>query len=209
MYAKLKDALPNISAVEQLFGQHEHVKVVLADVYKDILTFHDRATKFFTRKGLYVRHQTFVEYFPGRTNCSFACPGWKIALTLTCRTFEDMFDDVLRNLERSKQLLLTSADIAHFREAQEARFKFQDYIVEERNRARIERKSRVRTWLKPRLHMSQHHDLCQVRQQYPQTTKWIFQELAWKDWLRTSRDTARVLWLSGIPGAGKLALGVP
>jgi hypothetical protein len=63
MYAKLKDALPNISAVELLFGQHEYVKVVLADVYKDILTFHHRATKFFTRKGLYIMHQTFVEYF--------------------------------------------------------------------------------------------------------------------------------------------------
>lgn len=119
-----------------------------------------------------------------------------------------MFDDLLSNLERSKQLLLTSADIAHFREAQEARFKFQNYIGEERKKARIERKSSIRSWLKPHLHVHQHHDLRQVRQQYPQTTKWIFQELAWKDWLRTGRDIARVLWLSGIPGAGKLALGV-
>ena len=62
-YAKLKDALPNISAVQQLFGPHEHVKVVLADVYKDILTFHDRATKFFIRKGSYAMHLTSVEYF--------------------------------------------------------------------------------------------------------------------------------------------------
>jgi hypothetical protein len=142
------------------------------------------------------------------TDAPFEYPGWKIALTLTCRTFDDMFDDVLRNLERSKQLLLTSADVAHFREAQEARFKFQDYIKEEGNRARRERKSRVRSWLKPHPHTNQHHDLRQVRQQYPQTAKWIFQELAWKDWLRTSRDTARVLWLSGIPGAGKLVVGV-
>ena len=119
-----------------------------------------------------------------------------------------MFDDVFRNLERSKQLLLTSADIAHFREAQEARLRFQDYIKEERNRARIERKFRVRSWLKPHLHVTQHHDLRKVREQYPKTTKWIFQELAWKDWLCRSGDTTRVLWLSGIPGAGKLAVGI-
>lgn len=119
-----------------------------------------------------------------------------------------MFDDVFRNIERSKQLLLTSADIAHFQEAQEARLKFQDYIREQRDRAVIERKFRVRSWLKPHLHITQHHDLRKVRQQYPKTTKWIFQELAWKDWLRRSRDTTRVLWLSGIPGAGKREVGI-
>jgi hypothetical protein len=119
-----------------------------------------------------------------------------------------MFDDVFRNIERSKQLLLTSADIAHFQEAQEARLKFQDYTREQRDRAGIERKFRVRSWLKPHLHITQHHDLCKVRQQYPKTTKWIFQELAWKDWLRRSRDTTRVLWLSGIPGAGKRGVGI-
>jgi hypothetical protein len=119
-----------------------------------------------------------------------------------------MFDDVFRNIERSKQLLLTSGDIAHFQEAQEARLKFQDYIREQRDRAGIERKFRVRSWLKPHLHITQHHDLRKVRQHYPKTTKWIFQELAWKDWLRRSRDTTRVLWLSGIPGAGKREVGI-
>ena len=52
-YRKISDSLPHVSAIESLFHVHPHVQLLLAHVYKDILTFHERAVAFFKRRGAY------------------------------------------------------------------------------------------------------------------------------------------------------------
>ena len=133
-----------------------------------------------------------------------ALEGWRIALLITCRTFEDLFGDVLKNLERSKRLLYTSADIAHFHEAQEARISFQEEFRRHQAIQEEQRKFRVLDWLSPTNVTNQHHDLQNRRSRFPKTTKWIFNEPVWKEWLLSYQASNHLFWLSGIPGAGML-----
>lgn len=136
--------------------------------------------------------------------------GWKIALKITCRPFENLFGDILKNLERSRQLLFTSADVIHFSKAQEARFAFEEEFRRQREADEKQRRLTVLEWLWPTANLrDQHIDLQLRRKLYPGTAQWVFDEHIWKDWLYTYRDTNRLLWISGIPGAGDYPYSLP
>ena len=55
-YARIGEALPIFSAVDDLFAsrRHSHVQQILANVYEDILTFHQRAVLFFRQRSMFV-----------------------------------------------------------------------------------------------------------------------------------------------------------
>jgi hypothetical protein len=132
--------------------------------------------------------------------------GWSIALRMTCRTLEDMFDDIFSNLEHSKELLYSSASIAHYQAAHEARQRTENMFRIQQETIRIQKKAVVHAWLNPTEHHVWHERLCDIRDRYPQTTKWIFDEPCWKSWLNTEEKNGRMFWTSGIPGAGKKTL---
>ena len=128
--------------------------------------------------------------------------GWQIALMISCRSFEDIFGDILQNLERSKHLLLTSADVGHFYQAQDARRIFEEEAAYRRAEDEKAKKFTVLDWLSPVTCLNQHHDLRLKRDLFPNTSTWIFNENVWKSWLYGYEDRNRIFWLSGIPGAG-------
>ncbi|KIW74701.1 hypothetical protein Z517_11471 [Fonsecaea pedrosoi CBS 271.37] len=181
-YVKIKDALPHFSAVEQLFENNLQMRHVLVNLYKDILAFHLRVLTFFSR------------------------PGWSIAFRVTCRAFDDMFGDIVTNLERSKELFYSSASIAHYQAAQEARQQIEVIFKTQQETARIEKRTYVHGWLSPPEHRERHEQLCELRSEYPQTAQWIFEEPCWKNWLNNEEQSGRILWVSGIPGAGKTVI---
>lgn len=114
-----------------------------------------------------------------------------------------MFSDVLQNLERSKRLLFSSANIAHIQEAQDARLRTEESFKEQRERARKERRMTAQTWLNAFQHRNQQDELRSLRKKYPETASWLFTSSVWRNWWTSNGDDERVLWLSGIPGAGK------
>ncbi|KAA6406931.1 MAG: hypothetical protein FRX48_09229 [Lasallia pustulata] len=181
-YKKIGDALPIFSAINDLFSSHSHVQQVLVNLYEDILDFHGRAVRFFRQKA------------------------WKITMKLAFRTFRSMFEDVLKNLERSKDLLYRSADIASFREAQDSRALFQQQFDAQEERERRDRKSTVLEWLSHESCERFHEELQEKRKGFPNTARWIFQETAYNEWLSGTRARDQPFWISGIPGAGKTVL---
>ncbi|KAI4132225.1 MAG: hypothetical protein LQ347_002654 [Umbilicaria vellea] len=118
------------------------------------------------------------------------------------RTFRSMFQDVLENLERSKDLLYRSADIASFREAQESRVLFKQQFDAQERLELNEKKSTALEWLSHESCDRSHEELQETRKTFPNTATWVFQEKPLLDWLGGQvRD--QPFWLSGIPGAGE------
>ena len=115
-----------------------------------------------------------------------------------------MFGAVLRNLERSKGLLMDAASLAHFFDAQQERLSWEkDY----KERIEKDQKSRMRVvveWLSAdKGHIDQHEALQKIRLELPQSGTWINKRSAFKDWLREDKGKSLVFWITGIPGAGK------
>lgn len=121
-----------------------------------------------------------------------------------------MFGDVLKNLERSRDLLLQEASIAHFQEAQEARIRFTQEFQDRLKREKQEQRLGVIEWLSAApangASCNQHQELQRRRAEFPLTTQWLFNMSSMKSWMRKSDVSSPTFWLSGIPGAGNVYL---
>lgn len=118
-------------------------------------------------------------------------------------TFDDMFGDVLRNLERSKGLLMDAASLAHFHDAQQERLSWEKDYKERIERDQKSRMHAVVEWLSAdKSHISQQEALQKKRLELPQSGTWINKLSPFKEWLREGKSKSLVFWLTGIPGAG-------
>lgn len=113
-----------------------------------------------------------------------------------------MFGDVIKKLDRSKELLLQSANIAHYQEAQELRFIFARECKEQQERTKKERKLTVINWLSPAPLKVDHAELREKRKEFPETTRWIFRQDSMRRWLQLDGRSDPRFWICGIPGAG-------
>jgi hypothetical protein len=195
-YERIGTSLPILSAIDALFCNNRHVKRVLEDVFEDILDFHKRAIVFFKQPSM----ESPASYNTQLTSSRDSA--WKLCLKTTYQPFTLVFEDVLKNLDRSKELLLNSADIAHFQESQEARIlftkEFQVLVDGQRKQRRLEVMESLSTG--PDFAIL-HQELQEIRTGLPGTTRWIFAEPKMMNWLHGSECA---LWVCGIPGAGNL-----
>lgn len=127
---------------------------------------------------------------------------WKIAFDTTIHSFGDKFGDVAKNLERSKELLVQSASVSHFQEAQNARLLIIREFRAQREHERHEQKITTIDWLSSVSWNDQHEKIQEKRLHFPDTTLWIFNTASLCDWLRNDENCSPVFWLYGIPGAG-------
>ena len=113
-----------------------------------------------------------------------------------------MFGDVVKNFERSKDLLIQTASVTHFQQAQDARLLITKEFEDLRKSEEQHRKLAVTNWLSHGSHNVQQEELRDRRLQFPDTTKWIFDMASFCDWMRSDESNSLLFWLCGIPGAG-------
>ena len=114
--------------------------------------------------------QSFLDPINADTVFCYAGEAWKLAFKVALRTFDDMFGDVIKKLERSKELLLQSANIVHFREAQDARLLFTREFENQEKKRNNDRTLAVIEWLSPVSCNIDHEELQSMRREYPDTT---------------------------------------
>ena len=54
--------------------------------------------------------------------------------------------------------------------------------------------------------LTDHEGAAEIRQDYPDSGRWILRHAALRDWMDFRRPNIPVLWVNGIPGAGTLPL---
>ena len=113
---------------------------------------------------------------------------WKIAFTTTVYSFENKFGDVAKNLERSKELLVQSASVSHFQEAQDARLLIIRELKAQREHERREQTITTVNWLSSVSRNDQHERIKEKRREFPGTARWIFEKGPFCDWLRNDED---------------------
>ena len=127
---------------------------------------------------------------------------WKIAFQTTFHSFGDNFGDVVKNLERSKELLVQSASINQFREAQDTRIILIQGFEARMKHERLEQMTTTINWLSSISWNDEHEKIQEKRLEFPGTARWVFDTAPFCDWLRSYESCSPVFWLYGIPGAG-------
>lgn len=139
------------------------------------------------------------------TNSVYAV-GWRRLFRSLWNTFNDKFGNILSDLDRHKELVDREASTTHIAEARAARQAAQK--AEETTRAYREKQNllQIKIWLGP---VDYDAFLAKLRSPYSTITGlWFVQENGVQEWLDKTDNSKRLLWLTGIPGAGKCWLSI-
>ncbi|KAJ3548304.1 hypothetical protein NM208_g1070 [Fusarium decemcellulare] len=205
-YVEVGEVIPRLREYKQIFKDYPSVREVLERCFYDILEFHKAALEVFTRTG------------------------WRKYFDYAWKTFRTRFKPILDSLKRHRELLsdekLTATileiqagrgDVRAIRQTIETRF---DELSRKLERGLVETRERETRALqeslmhKRRLISAQ---LCPGNyavdqqaafSQWSSSTSenWVLQDKRFKNWLQPGPNTDRVLYLHGMPGAGKTTL---
>jgi cell division FtsZ-interacting protein ZapD len=118
------------------------------------------------------------------------------------KSFSAEFTAILRNLRAHKELIESQAGLIHFRELihnQElAKATLERIKVEEIQR----QKEIVFQWLSAANCEVDQETYAKVREEYPQSGKWLMSHDRFESWFHPDFCSTPLLWMSGIPGAG-------
>ncbi|KAK0669911.1 hypothetical protein QBC41DRAFT_318787 [Cercophora samala] len=211
VYESLGEELPLVLQYEVIFSDDGNMKRVLAYLYKDVLEFHHRAMKYFQQ------------------------PMWRQLFQATWKTYKSRFDDLISGIKRHRELIVSQANLLrieaslddrrnmdqHFSQiagaVNQASLSIQSSLDERKIRdqqfkemadAESNRKLRdLHGWLKATNVANDQHEFSRLRSEYPGTGSWILDNPKFKEWFETPCQLIPpVLWLNGIPGAGKTIL---
>ncbi|KAH5205185.1 hypothetical protein HBI18_154700 [Parastagonospora nodorum] len=189
-YELIGEQLPLLLERESLVRRNIHMEKALESIYMDILKFHRQALRFFQGNRL----KTMIKSM------------WK--------SFDTEFQGILASLHRHKDLVeqLTSVShysdsAAHYRQYQtdmeDLRDRLHKQIKEEKEKDMVT----VVTWLSVGKQAEDDHTEYQkIRSNFSTTATWIFKHEYIKDWINSTVPETSLLWMHGIPGAGKTIL---
>lgn len=121
------------------------------------------------------------------------------------KNFKTKFDGILESLGRHKELIESRASLIQYNRYQEdmreLKAKFADLVAVENDKKR----KRILDWLATGSRaLIDHESFLAVRNDYPNTGRWIVKNGSINNWLTAAVPNTPVAWLTGIPGAGKL-----
>lgn len=177
-FSDIAAVLPRMDKLKETFGDSADFHQVLSLIYSDILEFHRRVYKFFRRKA------------------------WHLWFAFDWGLFERRFKSILGKLSAHCDLLDKEAAAIHFFEMKkmtDARQR-EDDESEERRHGMMARE--VLGWLSAAEDIQEEHLHKLADERQPGTCNWILDDDQMFSWIEDEREDP-ILWMTGIPGAGK------
>ncbi|KAJ4353074.1 hypothetical protein N0V95_003669 [Ascochyta clinopodiicola] len=175
--------MPLLKQYEKIFSDDDQLKGALELMYVDILDFHENAVHFFRGKGILKnlgRHKDFVEKCAQLAQYQLCQNNIVDMRTASSNCFQQYQQDVV-----------------------EMNAKLDELVVEQQ----LEKTKAVIEWLAVGQQAQEDHDVYQkIRSRYSSTVNWILSNEHIKHWMEAGVPAKSVLWMNGIPGAGKTIL---
>ncbi|KAI0099457.1 WD40 repeat-like protein [Daldinia grandis] len=187
VYAQIGDAIPGLQRYEATFIEHPPLATVLEDYYSDILQFHRIALSVFKR------------------------PTWKDMYHSLWKTFDSKFSPILHSLCKRRELLESEKSSAALYEIQRLRKDISTTHKECRQQIDEERRKNHKaqiSHIKERLEAPNYgvdQEMATENILIDGSGDWIFKNNEFQAW-RSPVLGHSVLYINGIPGAGKTTL---
>ncbi|KAI8630272.1 NACHT domain protein [Xylariaceae sp. FL1651] len=178
--AEISEVLPEFKRVAALFDQNAAIKDVMVLFFRDMLDFYLIALKF------------------------FKMPRWKFFFEPLWPKHKDKIKVVMTHIDNHGRLMRNEVRLEHIQQEHEARRRALEYYEQEERSRRDQEFYRIKTDIAPQSH-DERLDGIQARV-YQGTGTWLLENATFKEWLRPATASSRLLWLQGIPGAGKTYL---
>ncbi|RMJ16009.1 hypothetical protein CDV36_004314 [Fusarium kuroshium] len=172
--------LPEFCEVTRIFTDSVRLQEILVLFFRDILDLYLITIKFFSLTRLKV---VFEALWPSR---------------------RDQIKVVTKHITRHRELMRTEVHLEEIRAADEARQRELEHFARTEENTIRQEYFTLRAHVSPKTYdddLYRHHAaVCDG------TGKWLFRDQLFKDWADYSKGSTRILWLNGIPGAGKTLL---
>ena len=180
-FGDIAAVLPRMDILKETFGESVEFQLVLSHIYSDILEFHRRVYKFFRRKS------------------------WHLWFAFDWGLFERRFKSILEKLSAHCEILDKEAAAIHFSEMKKMRDLRQreDEEFEERRHTQMFRE--VLGWLSAEEDSQEEHLHTLAEKRQLETCDWILKDNQMFSWIEDEMGDS-ILWMTGIPGAGKSIL---
>ena len=201
VYEEIGQRLPLVARFEKLFHKDPNMQRVLGYLYKDILEFHCLAWKYFQQSM------------------------WRQLFQATWKTYKARFQRVIDDIDRHGKLIESQAMISQIEatetnkimqaaqmqsilDGQESQYKIQEAQLQSIRDADESRRLRdLQCWLRAPNVENDQRFFSGIRAEYPGTGRWLLDNSTFKDWFQPlCCILPPLLWLNGIPGAGKTIL---
>ncbi|KAF2492653.1 hypothetical protein BU16DRAFT_551492 [Lophium mytilinum] len=182
-YEHIGESLPLLLQYQDLFHSKPHMVRVLSLMYEDILKFHRIALSYFQQ------------------------PLWKQMFDATWKTYKSRFSGIISNMSRHRSLIERQATLSQIEDFQESRRIENDRFEAEIKNEELRRSHSVYNWLNATSIDTDQYHLSKIRADYPGTGRWLLANPTFHDWFNPQFGAIPpLLWLNGIPGAGKSIL---
>ena len=138
---------------------------------------------------------------------TFCAIAWKQLFRSSWKTFRTQFQYILSSLSRHKHLVESQASLLEYEQSRVARLDAQNSFEDIAKAERSRRFLAVTEKIRPPNTLTDHEGATEIRQEYPESGRWILQHPClkdWKDFTCPKSPPTTVLWINGIPGAGIL-----
>ncbi|KAK3321504.1 hypothetical protein B0T19DRAFT_374928 [Cercophora scortea] len=183
-YADLGEQLSRLrlQRIQPLLVSNPHFRDILVMVYQDILRFH-RATI------IQLKQRNWNRLFEASWGSISSC-----------------IDLVKRNFEQCGRLIENRASLTQFEKIRDLRASATRSFEQEQEGRESRQRDRVMQWLSPFNCVNEHERHRSKRSVCKDPGRWLLNNDKFKDWVSSDRSANPMLWLSGIPGAGKTVL---
>ncbi|KAH8652695.1 hypothetical protein BGZ60DRAFT_533558 [Tricladium varicosporioides] len=183
VYQRIGENFPLLLQYQTLFPNDATMGKNLAYIYEDILEFHRKALQYFQQ------------------------PMWKQLFEATWKTYRTKFSGLIENMHQHKSLIDRQATLSDIEESRKARTEINEQLAAVRESQNQAGRDTVKNWLRPASFQSDQDRYSRVRDEYPNTGKWLLAHESFKSWFDpVYAAIPPLLWLNGKPGAGKTIL---
>ncbi|KAK4159591.1 hypothetical protein QBC43DRAFT_326945 [Cladorrhinum sp. PSN259] len=179
-YQRIWEQLPLFEAYAPMLESRPYIRTVLVWIYKDILEFHQEA----------------IGYFKSRL--------WKQLFQAVWRSFIPKIEFIKDNMAHHTRLLNQGIGFVQLEELSIIRREAQQRFEIQREEGVERRRRDAISWLNPYpSQLGKHQD---ARRLCPDTGSWLFKSDRFQGWFDPTFCRYPLLWITGIPGAGKSVL---
>ena len=194
-YQQIGEQIPLLSQYQELFSSNAHMKIALFMIFEDILEFHREALGFFKKRST-------VPY-PLLFNLLRVHLEWDKLFQSSWRGFNFKIEGLKEKMKQHRTLIESQAGIIEFEEVQRVRKLAEVEFRNARDADLDRRRSKVLQWLSPASSEIIQEGCEKARSEYLGTGQWLLKEDKFSKWFDPNFCSNPLLWLSGIPGAGK------
>lgn len=198
VYQEIGEQIPCLKAYQSLIMSKAYLKEILPLIYQDILWFHAEMVHRLRRRGIFPSLHNLMHWY------TLITLGWRKVFRASWAEFTYHLQPIKESIARSRRSIENNISITEFEQIQTLRVDALHTFQTSKTAQVAYHRATVLQWLAPFDCQHEHNKHRKMRSICKSPGGWLLGNPKLKDWMDPELSHTPLLWLNGIPGAGKI-----